>query len=130
MVRNDSSFVPEGSQVTNHLYTIHRNPRYFSPFPDSFLPERWLPEKERQKLMPDGNFFLDTAAFNPFSYGPANCVGKNLAIAELRAVTCFTVQKFNFKAREGFRVESWEEGIKDFFVIKRPALPVVVEVRR
>ena len=54
MVWNDSNFVPEGSHVTNHLYTIHRNLCYFSPFPDSFLPERWMPEKDQQ-LIPDGS---------------------------------------------------------------------------
>jgi hypothetical protein len=49
---------------------------------------------------------------------------------ELRAVVCFIVQRFDFKVKEGFRMESWEEGIKDFFVIRRPPLPVVVEARQ
>jgi cytochrome P450 len=75
-------------------------------------------------------FILDPIAFQPFSYGPAGCVGKNLALVELRAVTCFIIQRFDFKPKEGFRMESWEEGIEDYFVAKRPALPVVVEVRR
>jgi hypothetical protein len=48
----------------------------------------------------------------------------------LREVTCFIVQRFNIKVKEGFRLESWEEGIEEFFVIRKPALPVVVEARR
>src|ERR1700685_611852 len=94
-----SSFIPEGTQVFNHTFTIHRNPRYFSPYPDSFFPERWLPEQGRQKIFSDKNFVLELTAFNPFSYGPANCVGKNLAIMELRALMCFVVQRIDFKAK-------------------------------
>jgi cytochrome P450 len=75
-------------------------------------------------------FILNTLAFNPFSYGPAACVGKNLALLELRAVVCSIVQKFRFYAKEGFDIKSWEDGIQDFFVIKRPPLPAVIEVRR
>jgi hypothetical protein len=45
-------------------------------------------------------------------------------------VTCFLVQRFGFKAKEGFKMESWVEGIEDFLAIKRPPLPVVVEARR
>jgi cytochrome P450 len=112
------------------MYTLQRNPRYFSPFPDSFWPDRWLPEKDRQKISSKEEFIHDPTAFNPFSYGPASCVGKNLALLELRAVTCFLVQKFTFKAKEGFNVESWEDGIQDYFVVKRPALPVVMDVRK
>ena len=40
------------------------------------------------------------------------------------------VQRFNFKVKEGFKLESWEEDIEDFFVIKKPALPVAMEARR
>lgn len=123
-------FIPEGTQVFNHLFTLHRNPLHFSPYPDSFLPERWLPEPERRKFFANSNYILDLTAFNPFSYGPANCVGKNLALLELRAVTCFVAQRFNFKAKNGFKLESWEEDIEDFVVLKRPPLPVIVEMRK
>jgi len=123
-------FIPEGNQILNHTYTLQRNPRYFSPFPDSFWPDRWLPEQDRQKISRNAEFVLDLKAFNPFSFGPASCVGKNLALLELREVTCFIVQRFTFKYKEGFSVGSWEEGTEDYFVVKRPALPVVMEVRR
>jgi cytochrome P450 len=76
------------------------------------------------------NFILDPSAFIPFSYGPANCVGRNLALVELRAITCYIVQRFNFRPKKGFNMKSWEEGIEDYFVVKRPPLPVVVEARR
>ncbi|KIM75269.1 hypothetical protein PILCRDRAFT_679651 [Piloderma croceum F 1598] len=108
---NYSSFIPEGKQVINHTYSLQRNPRYFSPCPDSFWPDRWLPEQDRHKIPSDERFILDLIAFNSFSYGPANCVGKNLALLEMRAITCFIVQKFKFKAKEGFRLEVYPKCI-------------------
>ena len=127
---HDSSFIPEGNNIFTHTHTLQRDPRYFSPYPDSFWPDRWLPEKDREIAPFNEEFILDLAAFNPFSYGPANCVGKNLALLELRVITCFIVQKFNLKVKEGFRIETWEEGVEDFFVVKRPPLLVVMEARR
>ena len=38
--------------------------------PDSFLPERWMPEAE-MKFNGD-----DKDAFQPFLVGPRNCIGK------------------------------------------------------
>ena len=125
-----NSFIPEGNQVINHTLSLHRNPRYFSPCPDTFWPDRWLPERDRQGLPSKETFILNHAAYIPFSYGPANCAGKNLALLELRAVTCYIVQKFKFTAREGSGLDSWEEGIEDFFVVKKPPLAVIVEPRR
>jgi hypothetical protein len=53
-----------------------------------------------------------------------------MALLELRAVTCYIVQKFKFTAKKGRGLDSWEEDIKDFFVVKKPPLAVVVEPRR
>lgn len=49
-----------------------------------FLPERWLSADERVALEPQifGNnteVIHNMSAFIPFSFGPANCIGKNLA---------------------------------------------------
>lgn len=125
-------FIPEGNQIFNHLYTLQRNPLHFSPHPDAFIPERWLPSSERTNAFPsttNDDFILNHAAFIPFSYGPANCAGKNLALLELRVITCFIVQKFELKST-GFAFDSWEERVQDYFVVTRPPLPVVMEMRK
>ncbi|KAI5926239.1 cytochrome P450 [Camillea tinctor] len=46
--------------------------------PDSFIPERWLDE---ERFANDKKDMLQ-----PFSYGPRNCIGKNLAYVEMRIV--------------------------------------------
>ncbi|KAL5511137.1 hypothetical protein ACEPAH_4352 [Sanghuangporus vaninii] len=39
-------FIPESAAVYIPAYVLHRDPRYFSPSPDSFIPERWLNNNE------------------------------------------------------------------------------------
>jgi len=41
---------------------VQRDPRYFSPDPEAFRPERWLATEK-------ANFTLNPLAFFPFSYG-------------------------------------------------------------
>jgi cytochrome P450 len=64
---------------------------YFSYFKDAeeFIPERWLGGSE----FANDNF----AIVQPFSMGPRNCIGKNLAYAEMRLILakflfCFDIE--------------------------------------
>ncbi|KAJ6570120.1 cytochrome P450 [Mycena vulgaris] len=129
----EGRFVPEGTSAVVHTYSLHHDPRYFSPFPDTFLPERWLAPEDQKTLEPRifGEFEVihNTAAFIPFSVGPSNCVGRNLAYQEMRMVVCTLISKFNMRFEEGFDVNSWEEDMLDFFVVQRGLLPVVLTAR-
>jgi len=127
---SNPSFIPEGNNIFVHTYSLHRDPRYFSPLPDSFWPDRWLPERDRRSASSPSEFIHDLVAFQPFSFGPDNCVGKNLALQQLRALVCFMVQRFDFTLGEGCELESWEDNIEDYFVMKRPPIPVVLQVRQ
>ncbi|KAJ7510436.1 cytochrome P450 [Mycena galericulata] len=123
-------FVPEGTSAVVHSYTVQRDPRYFSPSPDSFLPERWLSADEQRALKPalfksNDEIIHDLSAFIPFSFGPANCAGKNLAYQEMRMVICILMTKFDMRFDEGFDVGSWEDDLCDYFIIKKGRLPVV-----
>lgn len=53
---------------------------------NEFKPERWL----------DASTDLKQAWF-PFSFGPRNCVGERLALAELRIVLALLIQNFRFE---------------------------------
>ena len=62
-------------------YATFRNPAHFTD-PDAFKPERWLPSTHQYY---DARYAGDNrAAFRPFSYGPRDCIGKNLANMEMR----------------------------------------------
>ena len=65
--------VGKGKEAFMSLFSLHRNPEYFSD-PDTFLPERWLDPNSRDEI----------EAFQPFSTGSRSCIGKHLALQVLR----------------------------------------------
>ena len=67
----------------------------------------------------------DTRAYLPFSFGPANCVGKQLAMKNMRTVVCHVVQRLEFRLPEGVGVEELEKS----FEYTSGVLPVVVRWR-
>jgi hypothetical protein len=145
------SFVPEGTSAVVHTYSLHHDPRYFSPFPDAFIPERWLSSEEKLALEPTifstNPVIHNTSAFIPFSVGPSNCVGRNLASQvksfnhskareltqalrqEMRMIICRLLTSFQLRFEEGFDADSWEENMLDYFVVQRGKLPVVLTPR-
>ncbi|KAF4586296.1 hypothetical protein EYR38_010571 [Pleurotus pulmonarius] len=126
-----SFFVPEGTQVSVHAYSLHRDPRCFSPLPDIFWPDRWLPEGDRTyppNISKKDPFILNPTALITFSHGPASCVGKSLALVVLRAVVCSLVHTFDVMPSGD--VGHWEEHIEDYFTAKCGPLMAVLRRRR
>ncbi|KAF9048451.1 cytochrome P450 [Panaeolus papilionaceus] len=128
-------FIPEGTNVFLATYSLHHDPRCFSPLPDTFVPERWLPKETREALEPtifncDDDFILDTSAFLPFSMGPANCPGKNLAYMEMRMLVILLMQRFEFALDPRYDPAAWEKEIGDFFVTLKGVLPTLLTPRK
>ena len=122
MLSNDNCrVIPEWTQISLHTYSIHRDARYFHA-PDAFLPERWS-----SKGAPAG--VHNTGAFFPFSYGPAMCAGKNLALMEMRMVLCWILRHFSFSKAPGVDYGEWEASIQDWFVVHQEPLLVSVSLR-
>lgn len=131
------SFVSEGTAVIIPTFTLHRDPRYFSPQPNHFIPERWLSNQATK----DGTVYVtDREAFIPFSYGPANCAGKVFAMAELRCVIAMLVRSFDMHHLVGpgsddpavleEKARLWMNGLKDRLVFERPGFRVYMAVRK
>ncbi|KAF7377747.1 hypothetical protein MSAN_00197700 [Mycena sanguinolenta] len=113
-------FIPEGTSVYTPAYSLHRNATYFSPHPDKFFPERWLPDSKFENH--------DTSAFIPFSLGPANCVGQKFAKREMLMVLSALFKSFDIRFADGFDSEAWPMGMQDFFVVIRG--PLLVNLTR
>ncbi|KAK7042191.1 cytochrome P450 [Favolaschia claudopus] len=124
---SDGFFIPEGTSITVPPYTLHRQPEYFSPSPEQFIPERWLDESQ------DGTkgekYIVNTNAYIPFSTGPANCAARNLAMLELRMVLASILQRFELRFADGYDTQQWEADLKDYFVLQKGRLPVVLIAR-
>lgn len=65
----------------------------------------------------------------PFSYGPTVCVGKNLALLEMRMVACWLLSRFTMRPAKGTDLQAFEESIEDYFVVKKGALWVEIQAR-
>ena len=59
---------------------------------DMFIPERWTTKPE---------FIRNDKVFMPFSIGPYGCIGKNLALLELRMATCGIISQFDVSFAPG-----------------------------
>ena len=112
-------FVPAGTKVGIPQYTAHHSSRNFKD-PDSFIPERWLPEHAEE-------FAGDRkAVFMPFSAGNWNCIGKNLALAEMKLIMTKMVWSFDMKLAEAG--ENWTEQ-KVFVLWEKKPLMVALTPR-
>ncbi|KAI2781641.1 putative cytochrome P450 [Daldinia loculata] len=78
--------VPEGTVVAVWQYAVNHDPNHWTD-PYSFAPERFMgdPKYEGDKL----------DAMQPFSVGPRNCIGRNLAYAEMRLILARIIYNFD-----------------------------------
>ena len=139
------SFIGEGTSVIIPPYVLFRNPAYFSPAPDTFWPDRWLhhnavkrvprsaiSDGEDSKTLPhesDSEVITNTAAFIPFSYGPANCAGRALALVEMRMIVALLMQHFDLQFAEDYDPREWEEHLEDHFALSNGPLMVKLTPR-
>lgn len=86
-------WVPGGTSLQVMQYAANHSPSNFTR-PDDFVPERWLAN-------PPAEFANDDrAARAPFSLGPRNCIGRNLAYAEMRLILAKMCFNFDMELDE------------------------------
>ena len=122
---------PEGVTIAGHritgLTTIVA-PRYTTgrleicfKQADKFVPERCYSNPE---------IFKKKKAFVPFSQGRYSCVGKNLALAELRYVAALFVGKYHIEFAPGEDGSKVEKAMKDQFIAAPGGLKLVFPARK
>ncbi|KAH8647476.1 cytochrome P450 [Tricladium varicosporioides] len=112
-------FVPGGTTVGVNFWAASHSASNFTS-PESFIPERWFPTP----IFPTD----DLKANQPFSYGPNNCLGKNLAYAEMRLLLAHLVWNFDLdlvEEKEG----NWIDRCKIFILWVKPELKVKLTAR-
>ncbi|TVY78438.1 Cytochrome P450 monooxygenase FCK2 [Lachnellula suecica] len=104
--------VPGDTIVSIPQFTIGRSEKAWER-PHDFVPERWYskPEMIRHKN-----------AFAPFSAGRYGCIGKNLALMELRTVAAKLVTAFDISFAPGENGKKLLDESKDHFTVGLAAL--------
>ncbi|KAJ7648640.1 high nitrogen upregulated cytochrome P450 monooxygenase 2 [Mycena polygramma] len=124
-------YLPESTSIDFPPRIIHRDPEYFSPNPELYWPERWLPDTATASPTSEP-FVMNTEGFMPFSLGPANCVGRNIAMREMRLVLAQLVYKYEIKAAEKDPREferQWLGGLMDHQILLKGPLRVTLTPR-
>ncbi|KAF5012850.1 hypothetical protein FDECE_1140 [Fusarium decemcellulare] len=120
----DGRYIPEGTIVSCHQYSLGHSPEYFSD-PESFHPERWLQENHPLYNRRYVNDNLE--ASKPFLIGPRTCLGKNLAYLEMRIILSKLILLFDWEPLQtlGPRKEvDWYRDVRVQFLWAKPELRI------
>ena len=91
-------FLPAGTVVGVNQWATNYSSENFTR-PGEFIPERWLGKKEFEND--------DRKAAQPFSFGPRNCIGKNLAYNEMRLILSRVLWSFDLELQD--ESQGWAE---------------------
>lgn len=121
----DGIWVPKGTVLSISSYAINTNPRYWGATGDleEFKPERWIGSGSNGPAKSED--FDQTYSFFSFIAGNHHCIGRNMAILEMKAVLVSLVTRFSWTvAYEGQQV------CADAAISQRPAGGVPIKMKR
>ncbi|GMF18664.1 unnamed protein product [Phytophthora lilii] len=90
---HDETFVPAGTDVFLHLFAAGRQSSVWGPDVMSFKPERFIDEQT-------GKVLKDTK-YSAFSSGTRVCLGRNLAMLELKITIAVIISRFQLREVPG-----------------------------
>lgn len=123
-------YLPEGTRVSCPIGVAATSEYNFAE-PKRFAPERWLKDGEKAPR----EFREDNKGnvFQPFSYGTRNCIGLNLAQAEMHLILAKILWHFDLRRPEGDETSRkewgrWIEKQKIWFTWQKG--PLMIDIRR
>lgn len=145
----DGVFLPAGTDCGTPTYSIHRQSRYYRE-PLSYVPERWIEGATisgmtNTGINTDTNTDSDTdatwcptreeievarKAFCPFSIGPRACIGKSMAMMEMRLTIARMLFLFDIEGFDGLgEDEGGHLALTDHFTSAKDGPNVVIRRR-
>jgi cytochrome P450 len=94
----DGEFFPEGTCVGTTGWSSGRNEETYGDA-NTYRPERWIVDEENGVSAESVAFVK--SCLHPFSAGPGNCVGQNLAILEMLLVIARTLYRMDVRLAPG-----------------------------
>lgn len=114
----DGTFVQKGTRVTYHPYAMGRMERVWGPDCLQFKPERWL---HNGVFRPESPY-----KYPVFQAGLRVCLGKEMALVEMRSVVVSLVQQFDIRVADPNQAPRFAPGLT---ATVRGGLPVLVQQR-
>lgn len=105
---------PEGTTLSMHQWTIHRDPDFYTD-PYAFEPDRWTNAFEAA---------LPRFAYFPFGGGPRRCIGDRFAMIEAQLVLATLVQHAHLELRSAPSLEF------EWTITTRPKDPIKMRVEK
>ncbi|KAI0534869.1 cytochrome P450 [Xylaria digitata] len=115
----NGKYIPGGVTIVAPKYSIHRLESSYERA-DRFIPERWTTQQDMVK---------DNRGFAPFSLGKFGCIGKSLAMIEMRFVIALLLKKFEIEFQGNDKGEALFADLKDQFTFAPGDLPLRFRMR-
>ncbi|KAJ3564809.1 hypothetical protein NP233_g8047 [Leucocoprinus birnbaumii] len=94
--------IPARTTIAPPNYALFRDPRNFFN-PNKFMPERWL----------GGITPHNTEAFVPFCFGPGVCIGKPVAIYNMKLLAASLTMAFDITFPENFDIAKFDNSYRE-----------------
>ncbi|KIJ41466.1 hypothetical protein M422DRAFT_172113, partial [Sphaerobolus stellatus SS14] len=115
-------YIPPGTTVACPFYTLHHDSQNFVK-PNQFIPERWLSDHNGNDKFEPHN----TEAFIPFSYGPGVCIGKPVALHNMKLLIAKLLLSFDLEFSNDFDIAKFDASWKEHNLWLHD--PLMVQVR-
>ncbi|KJZ71038.1 hypothetical protein HIM_09565 [Hirsutella minnesotensis 3608] len=115
------NFLPEGTRISIRPYILNQSNSNFARASE-FHPERWLPDERPSEFAND-----KLSVSKPFSTGPAGCLGKPLAWAEMRLILARLVWAFDLSVDKDRRLD-WTK-LKAMMTVEKEPMWVRLRTR-
>ncbi|KAE9370075.1 cytochrome P450 [Stipitochalara longipes BDJ] len=112
------NWVPGGMLVAVDILSANLSRENFT-LPDGFCPERWFREHREQGKLFEGDRW---EVVKPFSHGPRNCIGKNLALMEMQLILAHLLWHFDIELEE--ESKDWISRVRAVGFFVKPKLMV------
>ncbi|GBE86838.1 Benzoate 4-monooxygenase [Sparassis crispa] len=92
-----------GTEISVPLYSVHHLEKAWGADVEEYRPERWLNDEKRGEMM---------KAFNPFSFGPRACIGRNVAMLEMTLVIAAVFRRYDIVLQPGEMLEVYDSFVR------------------
>lgn len=115
-LQSDEIELPAGTIIGMQNYVHHRDPSVYAE-PNAFNPERWIDQSPSSDL---------EKAFTPFSLGSRNCIGQNLARAELLLATSLVFRGLDLSLNKDMKESDMD--MEDRFAVSPKGKRLLLDV--